>query len=144
MINNLLLIDDDDVTLMICEMVIKKEHLAKNVTKLKNGKEGIDFFNKLLNGKQEGKPEEAPELILLDLNMPVMNGWDFLEEFSQKLEEKFPETKVCILTSSVDPFDFSHSRIYDNVIGFISKPLNEESIQELKTNEQLGSTFTTH
>lgn len=137
MIDNLLLIDDDEITHLICESVIKKEHLAREITKLKNGKEGIDYFRKLLNTNEL----TPPELILLDLNMPIMNGWDFLEEFSGELEEKFPDTKVCILTSSVDPFDFSHSKIYNNVIGFISKPLTEETVHELKANEQLAAKF---
>jgi DNA-binding NarL/FixJ family response regulator len=141
MIENLLLIDDDEITHLICETVIKKENLAKQITKLKNGKEGIDYFRTLLNAGNTALKEKAPGLILLDLNMPVMNGWDFLEEFSGELEAKFPETKVCILTSSVDPFDFSHSKIYNNVIGFISKPLTEDTVHELKTNEQLAANF---
>ena len=141
MIDNLLLIDDDEITHLICELVIKKENMAKNVTKLKNGQEGIDYFRELLNAETTVQIQPSPRLILLDLNMPVMNGWDFLEEFSCELEEKFPETKVCILTSSVDPFDFSHSKIYNNVIGFISKPLTKETIHELKMNEQLAANF---
>jgi YesN/AraC family two-component response regulator len=141
MLDNLLLIDDDEITHLICEMVIKKENLARHISKLKNGKEGIDYFKELLNADKETRNKKAPKLILLDLNMPVMNGWDFLEEFSAELEKEFPETKVCILTSSVDPFDFSHSKIYNNVIGFISKPLTEETVHELKMNEQLASNF---
>jgi CheY-like chemotaxis protein len=141
MINKLLLIDDDEITLMICELVIKKENFAKEVVKLKNGLEGINYFRGLLDCNGETNGEAPPELVLLDLNMPVMNGWDFLEEFSESLEGKFPDTKVCVLTSSVDPFDFSHSRIYNSVIGFISKPLTPDALAELKANERLDTNF---
>lgn len=137
MLNNLLLIDDDDVTHFICENVIKNEHLTKNLTMLHNGQEGVNYFRNLLNSKSE----EAPELILLDLNMPVMNGWDFLEVFSKEFEDKFPETKVCILTSSLDPLDFTQSQVYHNVIGFLNKPFIKERVEELKSNDQLAAYF---
>ncbi|MFC5271192.1 response regulator [Adhaeribacter terreus] len=138
MLNKLLLIDDDDISLMICEIVIKQEKFASEVLKARNGQEGINYLKSLDSGQTDNK---KPDLILLDLNMPVMNGWEFLEEFSGELEEKFPEMKVCILTSSVDPFDFSHSKIYDNVIGFISKPLTIEALNELRSNERLEANF---
>lgn len=137
MLNNLLLIDDDDVTHFICENVVKSEHLSKEITMLSNGKEGIDYFQDLLKaGKTKG-----PELILLDLNMPVMNGWDFLDTFSKDLQDKFPDTKVYILTSSLDPMDFKQSQIYHNVIGFLNKPLLKERVEEIKTNDQLAAYF---
>jgi CheY-like chemotaxis protein len=137
MLNNVLLLDDDDITHFICENVVKSEHLAKDITMLNNGKEGIEYLQNIL--KSEDK--KGPELILLDLNMPVMNGWDFLETFANELEDKFPETKVCILTSSLDPIDYVHSQDYHNVIGFLNKPLIKERIEELKSNDQLAAYF---
>ena len=137
MLNNILLLDDDDITHYICENVIKSEHITEHLTMLHNGQEGVDYLRNLLTYENT----KAPELILLDLNMPVLDGWGFLDIFSHELEEKFPETKVCILTSSLDPHDFTHSRNYHNVIGFLNKPLIKERIEELKTNDQLASYF---
>ena len=137
MLDNLLLIDDDEVTHFICENVVKSEHLSKEITMLKNGKEAMEYYEDLLNsGKTKG-----PDLILLDLNMPVMDGWQFLENFDKELEDKFPDTKVYILTSSLDPMDFSKSLNYHNVIGFLNKPLLKERVEEIKNNNQLTSYF---
>ncbi len=136
MLNNLLLIDDDDTTHFICENVIKEEEITQNFTGLKNGKQAIDFFRDLL--KQNMK---APELILLDINMPVMNGWEFLEAFSEEFKDKFPETRIYMLTSSLDPLDLTHSKNYENVIGYMNKPLIKERVEELKTNDRLAAYF---
>lgn len=137
MLNNILLIDDDEITHFICKNVVDSEHLSKHITMLKNGQEGIDYFRHLL----ESDTPEAPELILLDLNMPVMDGWHFLDLYSKEMEDKFPDTKVMILTSSLDPLDFSESRNYHNVIGFLNKPLLKERVEEIKSNDQLAAYF---
>lgn len=144
MLNNVLIIDDDEITLMICEIFIEKEKFAKRVIKLKNGQEGVDYFHRLEAERKQGKSEQAPELILLDLHMPLLNGWEFLEEFESRYEQSFPDVKVCILTSSVDSLDLTYSKIHNNVIGFINKPLTVERISEIKENERLAHLFDTN
>ncbi|WP_114782662.1 response regulator [Botryobacter ruber] len=141
MIDKIVLIDDDEITLMICELVIKAEKFASEVLMFKNGREGIDYFEKLEIELKEGHPDKVPELVLLDLNMPVMNGWEFLEHFSNRCAASFPEVKICILSSSVDPLDITTSTIYHNVIGFINKPLTIERVNELKDNAELAQYF---
>lgn len=141
MIKKVLCIDDDQITLVLCELVIKKTNFANEVIKVNNGKEGLAWFSSFLSKDSAVEKQEAPEMIFLDLTMPVMNGWDFLEEYVMKYSDRLPTTKVVIVSSTVNPEDFSRANNYDIVIDFISKPLTEEGLHELMTNEHLTSFF---
>lgn len=142
MINRVFCIDDDQITLTLCELVIKKAAFAEEVMIAKNGKEGLAFFSEYFaNRKNNGTSEEAPLIIFLDLNMPVMNGWDFLEDYLMKYADRIPSTKVVILSSTVNPEDFSRANQYEIVIDFINKPLTIEGLDELKQNEYLLQYF---
>jgi CheY-like chemotaxis protein len=70
---------------------------------------------------------EDPQIIFLDLNMPVMNGWDFLDV----LQRKNIKLDVYILTSSVDPNDKKKAEKYENVKGFLTKPLSKETLEPI-------------
>jgi CheY-like chemotaxis protein len=140
MIRKVFCIDDDLITLALCEMVIKKALFASQVITAKNGKEGLNYFSSLFQ-KNNVTEQIAPELIFLDLNMPVMNGWDFLEEYLMKYADRLTETKVVIVSSTVNPEDFSRANRYDIVIDFINKPLTVEGIEELMTNDTLCQYF---
>lgn len=141
MINKVFCIDDDQITLMLCDMVIKKSGFANEVITAKNGKEGLAWFSAYFSKDNAGPKQELPQLIFLDLNMPVMNGWDFLEDYLMKYSERIPGTKVVILSSTVNPEDFLRANQYDIVIDFINKPLTPEGLDELRENEQLNPHF---
>lgn len=141
MINKVFCIDDDHITLVLCDMVIKKSGFANEVITAKNGKEGLGWFSAYFSKNNAEPKQEPPEVIFLDLNMPVMNGWDFLEDFLMKYTERLPETKVVILSSTVNPEDFLRANRYDIVIDFINKPLTAEGLEELMEHEQLSAYF---
>ncbi len=142
MIKRVFCIDDDQITLTLCDLVIKKAAFADEVLVAKNGKAGLAFFSEYFaNRKNNNSKDEAPLIIFLDLNMPVMNGWDFLEDYLMKYSDRIPETKVVILSSTVNPEDFSRANQYEIVIDFINKPLTIEGLEELKQNEYLGQYF---
>ncbi len=125
-----MLVDDDDVTLMICKMRLKKSNFCEDVITAENGEEAISYFE-----RQLGLPEnqrELPEIIFLDINMPVMNGWEFLAEFEKNYIPLFKDIKISILSSSVDPNDELMASEHPMIIGFITKPLTNEILQELK------------
>ena len=130
MINKVLCIDDDQITLVLCDLVIKKAGFAAEVITAKNGKEGLAFFSGYF-AKNKVSPQEPPQVIFLDLNMPVMNGWDFLEDYLMKYADRLPTTKVVIISSTVNPEDFSRANKYDMVIDFISKPITAELLEKL-------------
>ena len=141
MINKVLCIDDDQITLVLCDMVIKKAGFAKEVLTAKNGKEGLAWFSEFFSKKNTSVKADPPQLIFLDLNMPVMNGWDFLEDYLMKYSDRLPQTKVVIVSSTVNPEDFSRSSRYEIVIDFINKPLTTEGLEDLMQHEELLSFF---
>lgn len=141
MIEKVFCIDDDNITLVLCDMVIKKSGFAGEVITAKNGKEGLAWFSAYFSKNNTALKQDPPQLIFLDLNMPIMNGWDFLEDYLMKYAERIPETKVVILSSTVNPEDFLRANRYDIVIDFINKPLTGEGLQELMEHEQLNTYF---
>ena len=141
MINKVFCIDDDPITLVLCDMVIKKSGFAKEVITAKNGREGLAWFSAYFSKNNATEKQTPPQLIFLDLNMPVMNGWDFLEDYLMKYAERMPETKVIILSSTVNPEDFLRANRYDIVIDFINKPLTTEGLQDLRDHEKISAYF---
>ncbi|WP_066508114.1 response regulator [Rufibacter sp. DG15C] len=141
MVDKVLLIDDDEIALMLSELVLELNGFAQKVVKLTNGKQGLDFFENLTAGLQDVAASEAPSLVFLDLNMPIMNGWDFLDGFLRKYQVLFPETRVVVLSSTVDPEDFARAKQYDFVVDFLNKPLSDEALSGLRTNSKLQNLF---
>jgi CheY-like chemotaxis protein len=128
MLQTILCIDDDPITLMLCKMVITKASFSKEIVTAKNGEEALKYFNTL-----KTTHSNKPQLIFLDLNMPVMGGWEFLDSFSTKDYSDYNETKVIILSSTIDPEDLEKSKKYSMVIDFLSKPISKEMLEYLKT-----------
>jgi CheY-like chemotaxis protein len=129
--NTILCIDDDPITLMFCSTIIKKNSFALNVVSAMNGQQAINYYADLVKKTEEEK-KHYPELVFLDLNMPVMNGWEFLDEFVKTYYTYFPKTKVVILTSSIDPKDEERATNYSIAIDFLSKPLTNRMLVDLK------------
>jgi len=129
MLNKILCVDDDPITVMLCRKVILKSEFAKHVDTAQNGEDALHYFDTLmLSGEQD-----FPQLILLDLNMPVMGGWEFLDNFTHTYAAHLTETKVIVLSSTIDPDDVAKSKRYPIVIDFMSKPITTEMLQQLKS-----------
>lgn len=130
MLDKILCIDDDPITVMLCRKVIQKSEFAKVTDSAQNGEDALHYFDNLL---AEGNETDYPELILLDLNMPVMGGWEFLDNFSrEEYSHLFGHIKVIVLSSTIDPQDVEKSKMYPMVLDFMSKPITKEMLQELK------------
>jgi CheY-like chemotaxis protein len=134
MLNKILCVDDDPITLMLCKKVIAKANFSNEIESAKDGVEALKFFDALLSSG-ESKNEDYPQLIFLDLNMPIMDGWEFLEEFSKNLKELFPKTKIIVLSSSVDPKDINKSKSYPMVLDFLPKPITVEMLNNIRTTQ---------
>src|SRR4051794_10615672 len=141
MINKVMCIDDDPIALVLCDMVIKKAAFAGEVITAKNGRDGLLWFSTFFSKNSKQEKQEPPILILLDLNMPVMNGWDFLEDYLMKYTDRLPQTKVVIVSSTVNPEDFSRANRYKIVIDFINKPLTVEGLEDLMKHDEVKKYF---
>lgn len=113
---NILLIDDDPINNMINQKKIQKLNPELGVLVAESGKEGLKCC---IN--------EKPDLILLDINMPEMNGWEFMEEFV-KLKLQIP---VVIVTSSINKEDQERAKNYVLIKNYFVKPLSDDKIHEL-------------
>lgn len=140
MIRKVLCVDDDSISLTISQLLLKRTGFAADVDTAIDGSDALDYFEKLF-AANSSPAEAAPELILLDINMPVMNGWDFLQEYMPLYASRLPATKIVILSSTIDPEDFALAKQYPVVIQFISKPLSIENLDELKSNELIQPYF---
>ncbi len=140
MINKVLCIDDDSISLTISKLLLKRTGFADQVFTAIDGSDALVFFE--THFAENVNPQEtAPNLILLDINMPVMNGWEFLDAYIAKYAEKLPDTKVVILSSTIDPEDLLHAKEYALVARFVSKPLSVENLTELKEDEFVKKFF---
>lgn len=129
MIQKLLCVDDDETTLLLIKIVVQKALFAKEVITCMSGSEALEYYKSLTD--EAGKITEVPQLIFLDLNMPLMNGWEFLDAFIEMYYPKFAHTKVVVLSSSANPADKERVRGYPMIIGYISKPLTMDLLKKL-------------
>jgi CheY-like chemotaxis protein len=129
MINTVLSIDDDKVTQVLNGVHLNTHKFCNTIIKAYNGLEAIDFFKKLLSG--EVSMESFPEVIFLDLNMPMMDGWDFLEAFKRDFAHFEVKTSIFILSSSINPEDLERAKNEKRIVGFLEKPLNAENIKKV-------------
>jgi len=121
-----LLVEDDPITTLICDCIIKTNGFAEELKSCVNGKFAIDYLKDVVE-----QHKASPDIILLDINMPVMNGWDFLEEFHaiEKCFDHLP--RIFILSSSIDPADFKKAESFPTVDTFISKPLTNDFLNQI-------------
>jgi CheY-like chemotaxis protein len=123
--NNVLLVDDDAVSNFINELTLQEMNFSNFIHVSENGKEALHYLTSALV-----ESEKHPDLIFLDINMPVMDGFQFLEEF-EKLPLKVRKSiRVIMLTSSNATLDISKAKRY-NINGYIVKPLCKSKLEEV-------------
>ena len=133
MLDLILCVDDDPITLMLCKMVIAKSSFASEIITAQNGEEALNYFDDLKLNNLGAEIKKYPSLVFLDLNMPVMDGWEFLDHFSkEEYTSAFKNTKVIVLSSTIDPNDIEKSKTYSMVLDFLSKPITKEIVENLK------------
>ena len=123
----ILVVDDDQTTVLLTHLFLESMSLT-DVHSSSNGQEAIDFISEHCKGQKEEKV--CPDIVLLDLNMPVMDGFEFLEAYSRTKELSKDRISIVVLTSSDSKRD--RDRIKESnvpVSGYIVKPLTEEKIR---------------
>jgi len=122
------IIDDDKIYVNLVKKIIEIKHLSENLLIFKNGLEALEYFKVILTNMTE---EKLPDIIFLDLNMPVMDGWEFLGEFI-KIKNNFDKKiTLYVVSSSIDPRDLGRAKSFNLVTDYLIKPI------ELKRFEQI-------
>lgn len=124
-------IEDNQIMQNIYKRMMDVVDFAEEIIINYNGREAMDYYKTLLNSSTDGE-QVLPDVILLDLNMPVMDGWSFLEEFNALDLPDSREPDIVIVTSSVNPDDKERAKKYPKVQAFLSKPLTIEKLEQLK------------
>lgn len=125
-----MVVNDDEISLFVSSKMICKTGFAGEVITAGNGLKALQVFDQfLLNSKS---PADVPELVFLDLHMPVMDGWEFLEMFAEKYAYIFPTVRFVILSSSIDPDDLEKLKRFPIVNDLIRNPLSFEILEKLK------------
>jgi CheY-like chemotaxis protein len=123
------IIDDDPIYIMLVNRIISQNNLSNQVTEFANGSDAFENLKRLAKFGSK-----LPDVILLDLNMPIWDGWDFLDEFQALNLPAYPE--VYIVTSSAHTLEKEKGKTYPMVVRFIVKPISvSELISILKTEE---------
>ncbi|MBN8577131.1 MAG: response regulator [Cyclobacteriaceae bacterium] len=128
-IDLVLLVDDNDTDNFISKRIIEITRFARRVEVKSSGKGALDYLK-----EHQNEPENIPNLIFLDINMPIVDGFVFLYEFEKFNELVRSKSKVIILSSSDNKRDIDKIVNNNHVIKFITKPLTESALDEIRLN----------
>lgn len=117
------LIDDDKLSIRLMSMLISKKKFCEEIVSFCNAELALETLKINCN-----TPQTLPDVILLDLNMPILDGWQFLDEFSLLPLEK--DISIFIVTSSIDPSDIEMAKNYKMVKSYIMKPITAQKLEE--------------
>lgn len=127
MIDLVMLVDDNDTDNFISKRIIEITKFAKRVEIKNSGKSALQYLE-----DNQGNPDNLPDLIFLDINMPIVDGFVFLFEFEMFPEELKKKCKVVILSSSDNKRDIEKIIDNEHVIKFITKPLTDSALNDVK------------
>jgi CheY-like chemotaxis protein len=125
-LKTILLVDDDEATNFINKMAIKQMNCTENIVVKENGIAALDYLTTYIDGKYP-----QPDLIFLDINMPAMDGWEFLQEYDNLEDNQLAKTVIVMLTTSLNPDDKVKAKVIPLISDFMSKPLTNEKLEHI-------------
>ncbi len=122
------IIDDDAIYVNLLKKIIEAKRLCKNLLVFKNGEEALHHFGGLVNDYKE---KDIPEIIFVDLNMPIMDGWDFLDHF-ESIKKKFEKhIALYVVSSSINRVDVERAKGINAVVDYLVKPILIEELESI-------------
>lgn len=128
----IMLIDDNEIDNLINQKIIEASSICDYIFTHTGGKSAIEFLKNIEKIAPLMGNQGLPELIFLDIDMPLMDGFQFLDEFDTLSVPTKEYCKIVMLTSSINPQDMSKSKKYQYVKKYINKPLSPDSLKKLE------------
>ena len=125
-IKTLTLVDDDDVFVFLTTKAIDQTNLVDLIKVFENGLDALNFLK-----ENKNNVDALPEIILLDLSMPIMNGWQFLEEYTKVNPTIGKKITIYICSSSISPDDVKRAKTISEVSDYIIKPITKDKLIDL-------------
>jgi CheY-like chemotaxis protein len=129
--NTIMLIDDNEIDNLINQKIIESSNICKHIFTHTGGKSAIEFLKNMEKIAATTNNVTLPEVVFLDIDMPLMDGFQFLDEFEKLSRSTKEYCSIIMLTSSINPQDMSKSKKYDYVKKYVNKPLTQESLKKL-------------
>ncbi|MDG1571150.1 response regulator [Robiginitalea sp. M366] len=120
------IIDDDPIYQFGMKILMSEVDFSEQILIYQDGQEAIDGLLQKL-----GRGEALPPVIFLDLNMPIKDGWDFLDDFVQIPHNNREKVTIYVISSSINPADRERARQYEVVGNYIVKPISSENLKEI-------------
>lgn len=120
------IVDDDEIYVFGLKIMMKSVNFCDEIMVCENGEVALNFLKPLTE-----KPENMPDVILLDINMPVMDGWQFLDEFTKVKSGNDGKTIIYMMSSSVNPADLEKAKTYELISDYLVKPVNKTILKEI-------------
>lgn len=128
--NYVMLLDDNELDNFINQKTIEATHFANKVYINTSSKSAMEFLTNLEISSSE-TINIFPEIIFIDINMPMIDGFQFIENFKNKFPDKFTSMKIVILTSSISPIDKEKTLEISKKIVFLNKPLTQDALNQI-------------
>lgn len=127
----ILFIDDDEPTNFLNKLIVDEMRCAEHVQIVHSGREALDYLTQSGAYKNNNNHYPRPDLIFLDINMPGMDGWEFLDHYKKLPDNQKGNIVMVMLTTSLNPDDAKAAQQYDEISGFENKPLQQNVIEKI-------------